>query len=256
VRMDPQVSAQGGRPDALLAAAPDRTALIEAAGDVIGLHTHAGRWDPGRSVWVADLADAEWIDDCLVTTFAAFVDRFGGPCGEHRFGDRYSSPAVFERLASLGAQVDLTPEPGQPGVRRLKHVEHGTGRIPSYARSPRTPYRAGDAPLWLLPLSSADPAPAIPWARRWARRLRYVGQSRHRTMLLDRAWPSPELFWDLAEEQLERGARHLAFVIRSDLILRPPWAGAAAVLEALLHRPLVRRLRFVGGMEAVQRIVD
>lgn len=152
--------------------------------------------------------------------------------------------------------MDLTPEPGQPGVRGAKHVKHGTGRIPSYAQTPRSPHGAdGKGSLWLLPLSSADPAPAMPWGRRWARRLRYIGQPRHRTLLLDRAWPSPELFWVLAEDLLERGAPHLAFVIRSDLVLRPRGAGAKTVLEALLHRPLVRRLGFVGAEEAVQRTI-
>ena len=63
------------------------------------------------------------------------------------------------------------------------------------------------------------------------------------------------MFWDLAEEQLNGGATHLAFAIRSDLILQPRWAGASAVLESLLRRPLARRLTFVGGEEAVARSV-
>jgi hypothetical protein len=61
------------------------------------------------------------------------------------------------------------------------------------------------------------------------------------------------MLWDLAEEQLESGASHLAFAIRSDLILGPQWAGTSEVLEALLRRPLVRSLAFVGGEEAVER---
>jgi hypothetical protein len=256
VRMDPQVAAQGGRPDALLAGAPELADAIQEAGDVIGLHTHAGRWDSAASAWVVDHADPAWIDHCLETSFVAFAERFGRPCREHRFGDRFSSPAGFDRIATLGARVDLTLEPGQPGARRPPSQERSTGRIPSYARVPRSPHRVGgDALLWLLPLSSADPAPGIGPGRRWARRLRYLGQPRHRTLLLDRPWPSPDLPWDLAEDQLERGERHLAFVIRSDLVLSPRWTGASAVLEALLQRPLIRRLSFVGGEEAVERAV-
>jgi hypothetical protein len=256
VRMDPQVAAQGGRPEALLSDAPELADAIEEAGDVIGLHTHVGRWDAAAEAWVADHANAAWIDQCLETSFAAFADRFGRPCREHRFGDRFSSPAGFERLAALGARADLTPEPGQPGVRRPPHLARSTGRIPSYARVPRSPHRSGgEGSLWLLPLTSADPAPGMGPGQRWARRLRYLGQPRHRTLLLDRPWPSAGLLWDLAEGQLERGERHLAFVIRSDLVLGPRWAGASAVLEALLQRPLVRRLAFVGGEEAVQLAV-
>lgn len=255
VRMDPQVAAQGGRPDALVERAPAAFAAIQAASDVIGLHTHAGRWDPSGRWWVADHGDPAWIDHCLVSSAEAYRRRFGQPCREHHFGDRFSSPAMFDRLASLGIRVDLTPEPGQRGGRRPAGVAHFTGGIPDYTHEPRSAHRAGDRPLWILPLSSADPAPALPWAWRWLRRLRYLGQPRHRTLLLDRSWPSPDIFWDLAEAQLDAGARHLAFVIRSDLILRPRWAGASAVLESLLRRPLVRRLTFVGGEEAVARSV-
>jgi hypothetical protein len=255
VRMDPQVADQGGRPDALLAAAPGVVEVLEEAGDVIGLHTHAGRWDARRRVWVADHADSAWIDHCLVSSFAAYADRQGRTCREHRFGDRFSSHAVFERVARLGARVDLTTEPGQPGTRRPSHLDHHTGRIPSYARAPRTPHRAlADGSLWLLPLSSADPAPALGPARRWARRLRYLGQPRHRTLIFDRSWPTPGLFWDLAERQLADGAEHLAFVIRSDLVLSPHWARADAVIDALLDRRLAARLAFVGGEEAVRRV--
>lgn len=256
VRMDPQVTAQGGSPDALLSAAPEVSDALQEAGDVIGLHTHAGRWDPSAKSWVADHADAAWIDHCLEASFEAFAERFGRTCREHRFGDRFSSVAGFRRLAALGARVDLTPEPGQPGARRPAHLERSTGRIPSYARVPGGPHpAAGEGSLWLLPLSSADPAPAMRPYRRWARRLRFIGQPRHRTLLLDRQWPSAGLPWDLAEAQLEQGERHLAFIIRSDLVLGPRWAGASSALEALLERPLVRRLTFVGGEEAVARAI-
>jgi hypothetical protein len=113
--------------------------------------------------------------------------------------------------------------------------------------------RAGDDQPWIVPLTAADPARALSWSRRWLRRIRYLGQPRHRTLLLDRAWPTAGLPWDLAEAQLESGAGHLAFAIRSDLILGPRWAGASAILGELLVRPLVRRLVFVGGEEAVAR---
>jgi hypothetical protein len=255
VRMDPQVAAQGNAPDALLAAAPDLVDAIEAAGDVIGLHTHAGRWDPGRRSWLADHADERWIDHCLDSGFEAFAARLGRPCREHRFGDRFSSPAVYRRLANLGAVVDLTPEPGQPSVRRASPIRYATGRIPSYARTARSPQLVADGSLWLLPLTSADPAPALPRARRWLRRLRYLGQPLHRTLLLDRAWPSPALFWDLAEDQLARGARHLAFAIRSDLVLQPRWTATSGLLEDLLRRPLARSLTFVGGEAAIRLAV-
>ena len=254
-RMDPQVTEQGGRPDALVAGAPDAVESIVAAADVIGLHTHAGRWDAARAVWVVDHADPAWIDHCVTSSAEAYRLRFGQPCREHRFGDRFTSPGILDRLAEQGVRVDLTPEPGQRGRRRPWGVRHATGVVPDYVREPRAAHRAGDRPLWIPPLSSADPAPAYPVVRRWLRRLRYVGQPRHRTLLIDRGWPSPDLFWDLAEAQVDAGAAHLAFVIRSDLILRPGWTGASAVLEAGVGRSITRRLAFVGGEEALARSI-
>jgi len=251
VRMDPQVAAQGERADAIVEQAPAAFATMQSASDVIGLHTHAGRWDHSGGRWVADLGDAGWIDHCLVSSAEAYLLRFGHPCREHRFGDRFMSPAALDRLVSVGVGVDLTAEPGQRGRRRPEGVAHATGRVPDFTHEPLLAHRAGDRPLWILPLSSADPAPALPTGRRWLRRLRYVGKPRHRTLLLDRGWPSPDLFWDLAEGQLDDGATHLAFVIRSDLILKARWEGVNAVLDALVRRPLARRLSFVGGEEAV-----
>jgi hypothetical protein len=255
VRMDPQIAGQAGAAGGLIDRAPAAFEVIEAASDVIGLHTHAGRWEAARRRWVVDLADPAWIDHCLVSAADAYRRQFGRPCREHRFGDRFSSPAAFDRLADLGVHVDVTPEPGQRGSRRPPGVASATGAVPGYLREPREAHRVAGGRLWLLPLTSADPGVALaaPW--RWARRLRYLGQPRHRTLLLDRTWPSPSMLWDLAEAQLDAGARHLAFVIRSDLILRPRWEGAWAVLEALLQRPLARRLRFVGGEQAVERSV-
>jgi hypothetical protein len=255
VRMDPQVAAQGGHANALVESAASAFDAIGAAGDVVGLHIHAGRWNAGDRRWLVDLADPEWIDECIVTSLEAYRSRFGRSCREHRFGDRFSSAAVFARLAELGVQVDLTVEPGQRAARPADHDGPPIGTVPGYADAPRAAHRAGDTALWILPLSSADPAPAYAPLPRWMRRIRYLGQPRHRTLLLDRAWPTPGLVWDLAEEQLEAGARHLAFVIRSDLIHRPEWIGTAAVLESLLTRELVHRLAFVGGEEAVARSV-
>jgi hypothetical protein len=252
VRMDPQVAAQGGRTDAILAAAPNAIEEVQAEGDVIGLHTHAGRWDEDRARWVTDLGDAAWVDHCLEISFAAYRERLGEGCREHRFGDRFSSLAVYRRVEELGAQVDLTDEPGQRGRRRPEGVELATGRIPTYARAERSIHRLDGGSLMIIPLSAADPARAMPMRRRWLRRVRYLGQPRHRTLILDRAWPSPELFWDLAEGQLDSGVSHLAFVIRSDLVLHERWRGALAMLEALPRRALASRLAFVSGDGAVE----
>ena len=250
VRMDPQTAAQGGTPHALLEAAPGAMRQIVEAGDAVGLHTHAGRWHPTHSGWVTDHADAAWIDECLVASAAGFEDRFGLPCREHRFGDRFSSPAVFDRLAQLGVQVDLTPEPGQPGSRRPAARGAWRGHIPDYRNEPHGIRQHGSTELAILPLTSVDPAPSMPVLKRWLRAARYPGQPRYRTLLLDRHWPSARMPWDLAENRLVEGLEHLAFILRSDLILGPRWPATRAVLDALPGHQLAGRLAFMGGEQA------
>ena len=255
VRMDPQIEAMAGRADAVVDATRARLDDVRARGDRLGLHTHAGRWDVTRAGWVVDHGDPAWIKHCLRTGFAAYEAAFGEPCLEHRFGDRWSSAAAFDSVASLGAVVDLTLEPGQRAASRIDPTADATGRIPSYASTPRTPHRHRETPLWLLPLTSADPAGTLPRGAWLARRLRYVGQPRHRPLLLDRAWPSPSAYWSLVERTLEeQPLPYLAFAIRSDLSLRPRVAGVDAIFEELLRRPLVRRLAFTDGVGVIEAL--
>jgi hypothetical protein len=246
VRMDPQIAWLTGRPDGLARTIMPALERLRRVGDTIGLHTHAGRWDGRR--WVADHGDPAWIERCVRTSADAYASLFGGPCREHRFGDRWSGPVLFDALVQTGIAIDLTAEPGQRGLRRLDTTTAATGRIPDYRAAPREPAPYGDGRLWLVPLSSADPGPTLPRLRRVVRRLRYLGQPLHRTLLLDRAWSSAAACWDVAEDRLaEMDQPYLAFAIRSDLLLRSRADGARAVLDELVRRPLAGRLRFTDG---------
>jgi hypothetical protein len=253
VRMDPQVTAQAGRADGLVEAAPGAWEAITAAGDVIGLHTHAGRWIEARGRWVADHGEPAWVDRCLTASFVAYEGHFGRPCREHRFGDRFSSQRMFDRLADLGAVVDLTPEPGMRGRRRSDRTADATGSIPDYRGYATRPHRDGRG-VWIMPLTSADPAPAMSPARRWLRRLAFAGQSRARPMAIERAWPSAGLFWDLAERALDDGAAHLAWAIRSDVSLWPQFERVSEVVSGVLRHPLASRLAFGGGEDALRHL--
>jgi hypothetical protein len=255
LRMDPQVELVAGRPDAIAIELRSSIAALRARGDGLGLHTHFGRWDPSRDGWLVDHGDPAWIDHVLRSSFATFASTFGEPCRQHRSGDRWSSPAAFDTVAELGALVDLTIEPGQRGTDNIDPTARATGRIPSYLDAAQTAHPHRDGPLWLLPLSAADPGPTLPVAKRWARRLRYLGQPLHRPLVLERAWPSPDAFWSLVERHLdEQPAPYLAIAIRSDVALEPRMAGVDAILEALLHRPLVRRLAFTDGPGALREL--
>ncbi|MCI0344121.1 MAG: hypothetical protein L0221_01575 [Chloroflexi bacterium] len=254
VRMDPQIALQAGRGDGLVAAAPAVFEAIAVAGDSVGLHTHAGRWDAARRRWVADHGDGAWVDRCLVSGFASFEGTFGRLCREHRFGDRFSSPAMYARLADLGVAVDLTAEPGLRGTKSSDPAADATGAIPDYLHVPRGPRRVGGDQLWSLPLSSADPAPGLPLARRLARRVAFIGKPRHRPLTLWRTWPSATAYWDIVDGAVRDGAQHLAWVVRSDLPLRPAYPRVAEILATLRARPLARRLAFGSGEDALDRL--
>ena len=96
----------------------------------------------------------------LVFQNRAFERTFGRPCRIHRFGDRWSSPPALRALDRLGVAVDLTVEPGQRGAARMDATRPATGRIPDYRAERSEPRKVGDG-LWSLPLSSADPNPAL-----------------------------------------------------------------------------------------------
>jgi hypothetical protein len=251
LRMDPQIAALAGSPGALVAAIRDRIDEWSARGDRLGLHTHAGRWNARVARWVVDHGNERWIRHCLHSSFAAFAAGFGTPCVEHRFGDRWSSDAAFGELAALGVEVDLTIEPGQRSVRRLDPTSDATGRIPSYLDARSEPTRHRDSGLWLLPLSSADPAPALPAFLRLARRLRHAGKPRHRPLLLARPWPSVDAYWDLVERTLDQQQlAYFACAIRSDTILHH--AGRVEqLLDGLPRRRLARRVAFTDGHGAL-----
>ena len=243
IRMDDEITERGGAADAIAIAAERHLSRLADLGDAIGLHTHLARWDDGRGSWLVDHGNPGFVEDAIARAFEAFERTFGRRCTVHRFGDRWSSPAAIDALDRLGVRVDLTVEPGQRGVRRMDETRPATGRIPDYGAERSEPRRIGTS-LWSLPLSSADPGPALPPARRMARRLRYLGQARHRTLLLDRAWPSPAVFWSVTEAMLGAQARpYVAVAIRSDLALTSRMAGVRAIFDH--HLASASRIPFV-----------
>lgn len=257
VRMDPQVAQLGGRADAVATAVLPQLLELRRRGDGIGLHTHAGRWDAANRRWVVDHGDPAWIEQCLRTSFAAFQNTFGEPCRQHRFGDRWTSPAAFDLLAELGAMVDLSEEPGKGRVSRVDISADATGEIPSYRhlRSEARPHR--DPRLWLLPLFSGDPGPALTLPIRVMRRMRFLGQPLHRPLTLNRAWRSADAFWSVVERELDRQASpYVALAIRSDFVRLPDMASMRGVLDALPSLALASRLRFVDAVGAVEVLRD
>jgi hypothetical protein len=255
VRFDPEIAERGGRPTALAELAADTLGTAAAHGDAIGIHSHFSRWDAAIGGWLADHGNASFIDDTLRSSFAAFERLTGQPARIHRLGDRWWSEAAFDTLAELEVAVDLTIEPGQRGADRNDPTRAATGRIPDTLHERSTLRHWKDGPLWQLPLSSADPARALPPLKRWARRLRYAAEPRHRTLVLDRAWPSPATFWSIARDMLATQSEpYLALALRSDISLAPRFGQVESLLRELPAAGLA--FAFETPEVAVARLVD
>lgn len=264
LRLDPQIAALQGSATWL----PERYAnafdQLRQAGDVFGAHTHAWRRDGANpDSWLADWADADWVDECLETTLTSFAAAFGRPCEVHRFGDHYTSARLHALLGARGVRVDLTAEPGRR-VAALYRGWRGTGRMVDYAAAPRVPYladpgdprRASPDPdargPWQLPLTAVDASPLLPRWRRLARAIRYPGRVRHRPIVLWAPGPADALWATVARELTAVARPYLAFAVRSDVLLATHSAEPfRAKIDALLRSPLAPRLAVTDPISAL-----
>ena len=164
-RMDPQIERTYGLPWWVVWRYRDIIKELEAAGDEIGLHTHAWRWDDARQRWITDYGDQKWVTHCVRTSFEAYLKAFGRPCLSFRFGDHWMNNETVGLLESLGVRFDLTIEPGMRAKPGLVLGELQTGSLPDYTGTPRQPYRPsqqdyrkpsrnGARDLWAIPVST------------------------------------------------------------------------------------------------------
>lgn len=61
LRMDPQITHTCGSAHWVVTRYPRLIENLHAAGDELGLHTHAWRWDEHSQGWIADFGDQNWI---------------------------------------------------------------------------------------------------------------------------------------------------------------------------------------------------
>jgi hypothetical protein len=259
LRMDPQIADVYGSASWVVDRYRTEIDTLRAAGDLIGLHPHALRWSEANGRSVADHEDADWVDYCIRVSYESYHGAFGEPCRAQRFGDRLMTARAARLSAQLGAQYDLTIEPGAPPVRSLHPGTAATGTTADMRSAPREPYRpsqadamqAGDGRLWMIPLTSMDPDPMLSTWRRVARRIRHPQGPRHRPTTLTVAWPAAP-FWRMVERELATMTRpYLAFAIRSHSPLVPHLIGPIEEkMSALLTSPLAERV-VVTGPEAV-----
>ena len=257
LRMDPQIAESHGSATWVIDRYDREIDALRSVGDRIGLHPRALRQVAGT--WVADHRDPAWVDHCIWASFDTYKSAFGEPCRVQRFGDRFMTGRAIRLAAELGARYDLTIEPGArterstgPGRPETEFAAdmRSAPRHP-YRPSPDDPLRPGDGSLWMIPLTSMDPAALLPSWRRAIARIRNPGGPWYRPSPLAAPWPAAT-FWPMVERELATlSSQYLAFAIRSDAPLIPHHIQPIEEkLAALMTSPLAERLVF-GTPEAV-----
>jgi len=280
LRMDPQIALAYGSPAYALERFGAFFDEAMAAGDAVGVHPHAWRWEAERQVWLADHANQAWVDECVAVAAETYASVLGARPTYHRFGSGFMSTRTMNVVRELGIPVDLTVEPGQParGPRTGDGIVW-TGSCWGFEDVPRHPYQpdpadfrraaagAGDG-FWAIPLTSSrkkvgPSATPLFRARYWAHRPSAAARRVARTLTRTappfrplRMWPggpAPATFWDVAfDAASESPDACLAFSLRSDVFLdRETSAWFEAIVGQLAAEPRRERVRFVTPQQAL-----
>lgn len=267
-RMDRQIELSYGSAEWPIRTHAQQIADAERHGDEIGLHTHAWRWDQDRREWIADHGSSSVVEACVRESFAAFEAAFGRTCRIFRFGDGWIDEPTLQLVEKLGARIDLTIEPGQPGVPSLVSEERSTGSIPDRRGAPTHPYRPsrcdfrrpdalGETRIWAIPVTTGT----------YRRRSREIGSRlrlqtwrdalKRRTLTLNLG-AETQLFAPVFDRTVSSGDHsYAAITVRSDV---GSDAGLTACvdhnLRCILNHPLARRFAFVTPSEALGMLVD
>lgn len=239
-KLDPEVAhvwGEAAEPVCRYRADATRT---RAAGDAHGVHPHAHRPLSDEGECCIDHRD-EWVVHCLDVSLDAFAHAFAEECRYVRYGDGFWSTALTRRMIARGIRFDATIEPNRRGcpTRRTDHESYGY--IGDRNGAPPIPYRPnlanvltqGDAPIWMLPLSTA--------------RVRFNGVTEVRQLLP--AFP-PEVF----TEQLRQhtGRDYVSVAINSRAGLNHDWrSNVEQNLRVLLDFAESGGYRFATGEQAV-----
>ena len=260
LRMDPQIQESHGAADFVLTYFADRFEHLQARGDYLGLHVHASRWSDDLGLWVTDLADSGWVAHCIDASFEAYTTAFGAPPARHRFGSGFFSNRIAAQITSLGAQVDLTLEPGMD-YSTGGAIGPLVGEPADFREVPRAPYRPspddyqrpdarGANPLVLIPLTARTVRRNGSLLRRTARSVKWRFRVPQMSLHLWRQWSTPTAYWDAVELHLAAMEQpYLALLVRTDAASSRTISSATSLLSALLRHRLARRLQFVDALE-------
>jgi len=259
-RLDPDIGRCFGRTDFVLDRHGDVVERLQRAGDPVGIHVHAHRWDAERQVVYSDYADPTWPTHCLEVCADAFARRFGEPVRRASQGGYLLTEALVDDCVRLGIEVDVTVEPGlPPKTHDSSFGVSASAPSTDFRAYPRRPYypsrrAAGEPaataccarPMLVVPLNAYDFTTGLAsWPRRLIKRLRGRPR-RHLPLNPWRSWPSPRAYWDLvARAVAEQPVPYVALAIRTDAAESVTHRRAQALMDALPDHPLATRLRFV-----------
>jgi hypothetical protein len=265
-RMDPQIERIYRKPGWVVSRYGDVIKELEMAGDEIGLHTHAWRWDEARQRWISDYGDQTWVNHCVQTSFEAYTKALGRPCLAFRFGDHWMNNETMSLLESLGVRFDLTIEPGRKKKPGLFQEELQTGSLPDYRNTPRQPYRPsrqdyrkptrnGARDLWAIPVSTGreevSRASRLAVLKRAAAALGIPRRGEPSTLNLSlRASQFSNIMNRLLDVQR---VQYLAPSVRTDVCAdQTSKANLEENVAFILSHPQVDRLAFVTPAEAIE----
>lgn len=262
LRMDPQVERAYGSAGWAAERYGETLARLERAGDELGLHTHAWRWDEGLGRWVTDHGSRQWVEHCVRMSFEAYRKAFGRACVSFRFGDHWMNDEMMDLLESLGVRFELTVEPGRI-PRPYPSDKSPDGTLPDYASVPRRPYRPsrrdfkthspdGGRDLWVIPVSTGKEPGRFKLVKSAAKALGVDLRKGNDTVPLNLELNAP-LFRALTESWLEVAEeKYLVLILRSNAYL-PAYARThvEANLDYILTHPLAGSFRFTTPAEAL-----
>lgn len=264
-RMDPQIGLTYGRPDYALKEYPELAASLRLSGDYFGVHAHPVRWSDSRESWVHDFSNSDWLRNCVNYSLDAFEDSCGSPVTHFRFGAGFLNNDIISVLDDRGVTVDLTLEPVKGWGVNATEVQTAVDSSPivgTYTncfKAPRAPYQpslndflvSGNEnarSIVMIPLTSGSfELPSTIWRLRLRRFMRSTLASTPISIFyptLD--WPNADYFWNLVAHELRSMRRpYLSIAIRSDAPGSSHTRKVSELLEALIHHPLAKSLRFV-----------
>jgi len=183
LRCDPQIEISYRSSTWLADHHGSKLANLADAGDELGIHAHAYRWDGEAEAWIVDHGNQAWVNHCIASSVRAYRRALGRPPRAFRFGDHFMNNATMSFVEHSGFRYDLTTEPGSLPAPAMVKTDRTTGELPDYRNMPRAMYRPSRLDyqrpglwlrrnIWMIPVSTgcshgpvipdpADPSPML-----------------------------------------------------------------------------------------------